>query len=465
MDRHYLWHFFEPKGVAIVGARSTPGFGFQLPIWMKKHGHEDKIFMVNPRGGTLHGLPVYESLSKIPPKVDLAVIITPAPAVPRVLLELAGAGIKNVIIESAGFAETDESGKALQEKCKAIASDKGLRVMGPNCVGVVNTENKFATSEAIEAVLKPGRIGVVAQSGVFGSILLDCFPSKGLAISRGVTLGNRLGVNECDVLDFFCDDPMTKVVLMYIEGAADGVKLRASLERITPKKPVIVLKSGRTAEGKAAAASHTGSMSGSDEIYDGLFAQTGAIRVSGVGEMIDFAGVFDRQPLPKGNRICVVTTSGSMGAVSIDAAVKGGLVAASLSDKTVNRVREGSPSWMNVRNPLDVGPSGMFRKAFESALDDAGVDMLLLFCTIPYAVIEGFGAFGINARMWLGPIGEIRRQAPEKPVLAAITGHPDWAQQMREISGDGVSLVEYPENAARALVELERYARFKKERE
>ncbi len=463
-EKHFLWEFFDPGTVVIVGARSTPGFGYQLPIWLQKRGHGDKVRLVNPRGGEMHGLPVYKSIGDVPGPMDLAIVITPAPTLPGILEEIAQAGIRNVIIESAGFAETGKEGVALQRKCREIALDKGLRVMGPNCVGVVNTENRFATSEVIEDALKPGGIGLVAQSGVFGSILLDSFPSKELAVSRAVTLGNRLVVDESDVLDFFRDDPMTRVVVMYLEGAADGAKLRTALERITPIKPVIVLKSGRTAEGSAATSSHTGSMAGRDDIYDALFAQTGAIRASGVAEMIDLAAVFDSQPLPRGNRICILTNSGSMGAVSIDVAVREGLVAAKLSEDTIKRVRNDAPAWMNVKNPLDVGPSGLFIKGFEAVLDDPGVDIILMFATVPYAVIESFKAFGINAETWIGPLAELRSAAPEKPMVAAAFGHPNWFKQLREICRKDVTVLEFPENGARVLAALARYAAFKKSR-
>jgi len=461
-ERHFLSEFFDPRSVAVIGARSKPGFGYQLPIWLIKYGHGQKVRLINPRGGEMHGLKVYRSIGDAPRPIDLAVIISPAPSVPGLLEEIASAGVRNVIIECAGFAETGEGGAELQRKCRAIALSKGLRVIGPNCVGVVNTENRFATSEVIESALTPGNIGLVAQSGIFGSILLDAFPSKGLAISRGVTLGNRLIVDECDALDFFATDPMTRAVILYLEGASGGAKLRASLERITRIKPVIVLKSGRTAEGVAATASHTGSMAGEDAIYDGLFSQTGATRAADVANLLDLTAVFSTQPLPKGNRICVLTTSGSMGAVAIDAAVRCGLAPARLSEETVARVRAHSPAWMNVKNPLDVGPSGIFKVGFQTALDDPGVDMLLTFCTVPYAVIEGFAPLGLNAEAWLGNLGEIRKRTPHKPVVASVLGHPGWRAQMTDICGNNVALVEFPENGIRALAALARYSQFQK---
>ena len=454
--------FFNPSRIAIIGARSTPGFGFHLPISLKKYGHGDDLSLVNNKGGELHGYPLYKSIKDVPRPVDMAIIITPAPAVPGILLEIAEAGITNVILESAGFSETGEEGKALQEKCRAIALEKGLKVMGPNCVGVVNSQNRFATGEVIEEALTPGNIGLVAQSGIFGTIMLDQFPDRGLAISRAVTLGNRLIIDESDALDYFREDESTDVVLMYIEGAADGAKLRKSLASITPVKPVIILKSGRTAEGVAATGSHTGSMAGSDDIYDGLFAQTGAIRVAGVAEMLDLATIFSQQPLPKGDRVCIITSSGSLGAVSIDRIVEEGLTPASLSEETVKGLREKAPAWMNVKNPLDVGPSEMFGKAFEAVIGYGGVDMVLFFPVIPYSVIRTFSAIGLNAESWLGPLGEMSSKYPSKPVVAGIVGHREWTEQLREVCGERVSMIDYPENAAHAIAALAKYARYKK---
>ena len=199
-----------------------------------------------------------------PSPVDLAIVIVPAEAVPDVIEEIGERGIRNVIIETAGFAETGERGMALQERVKAIAMQYRMRVIGPNCVGVVNTENRFSSVEVMEESLTPGPLSIIAQSGVFGNILLDHLPQYGLFISKAVTLGNRMDVDESDVLDYLDRDPTTRVIMIYLEGTANGRRLMESLARVTQKKPVLILKSGRTEAGKRATASHTGSMSGED---------------------------------------------------------------------------------------------------------------------------------------------------------------------------------------------------------
>ncbi|MHB8896495.1 MAG: acetate--CoA ligase family protein, partial [Candidatus Geothermincolia bacterium] len=359
-DRPDLRPFFEPEGVAIIGARSSPGFGYGIPIVLKHHGWQDRIFLVNPRGGELHGMKVYPTLSEVPGPVDLAVVIVPAPAVPEVLRQAGERGIRHVIVESAGFAETGPEGRRLQDAALAVAREQGIRIIGPNCVGVVNTANEFSTVEVIDEAMEPGSTAILAQSGVFGAIMLDMLHEFWLHISKAATLGNRMDLDECDLLEYFREDPATSVVMMYLEGAADGNAFRESLSRIAREKPVLVLKSGRTSEGREATASHTASMSGEDAMYDAVFKQTGAIRAETLEELVEMARVFSTQPVPAGNRLAVVTSSGSLGVMATDTAISSGLNLAELSATTIDLVSAGAPGWMNVRNPIDVGPSSQF---------------------------------------------------------------------------------------------------------
>ena len=335
-----LRNFFEPKGIVIVGARRSFGFGYGIPAFLQNHGWGNRLHLVNPAGGELHGQKVYKGVRDVPEPFDLAIVIVPAEAVPGVMEEIGERGIKHTIIETAGFAETGESGLALQEKVKTIAMGYGMRVIGPNCVGVINTENRFASVELIEEALTPGAVSVIAQSGVFGNILLDHLPQHGLFISKAVTLGNRLDVDESELLEYFDEDRFTRVIMVYLEGAANGPRLVKSLAKVTKHKPVVILKSGRTHAGKQATASHTGSLSGQDHIYNAVFAQTGAIRAETLSGLIDAVRVFATQPLAKGNRLGIITTSGSLGALATDVAVSGGLTMPPLSSFTVNQARD-----------------------------------------------------------------------------------------------------------------------------
>lgn len=449
--------FFDPLGVAIVGARRNLGFGYGIPIMLKRSGWAERMRLVNPTGGELHGLPVYESVLEVPDPVDLAVVLVPAAVVPSILEEIGDRGIRHVIIESAGFAEIGESGRVLQEDVAEVASRHGIRVIGPNCVGLVNTGNQFSTVEIIEEAMAPGPTSIIAQSGVFGNCLLDVLPQHGLFVAKAVTLGDRMDVNECDVLEYLVDDPATEVIMMYLEGAADGIRLKNTLAEITRKKPVMVLKSGRTAAGRAATVSHTGSLSGQDGLYEAVFTQTGTIRAANLEGLVEMARMFSTQPQPKGNRLGIVTSSGSLGVMATDTAVSYGLEVPPLSAETAALMRKDAPAWMNVKNPLDVGPSGQFGVALTALMKDPGIDMVIAVTIIPYAVFRELVKMGFDGSGWFGDIAGIRKVAPEKPLAVCAVGHREFIDHMSEVAGPDVPIYASPEPAARALAALYHY--------
>ena len=457
-----LRNFFEPKRVAIVGARRTFGFGYGIPPFLQEHGWGDRLFLINPVGGQLHGQNVYKRIRDVPAPIDLAIVIVPAQEVPGIMEEIGEQGIKDVIIESAGFAEIGERGMALQEKVKAVAVHHRMRIIGPNCVGLLNTENKFCSIELMEESLIPGPVSIIAQSGVFGNILLDYLHHQGLFLSKAVTLGNRMDVDECEVLDYLGNDPTTRVIIFYLEGAANGRSLMKSLSRVTPNKPVLVIKSGRTQAGKQATLSHTGSLSGEDHIYHAAFAQTGAIRAESLSQLIDLARVFTTQPLCEGNRLGILTTSGSLGALATDAAESRGLSLPPLSSFTVNQVRNISPDWMNVKNPLDIGPSPIHNKVLPMLLADPEIDMVLAIMAIPYVAIRHLKSAGVTVRDWFGDVASIRAQHPEKPLVGVVVGHPSFLEDIVSICGRDIPIFTSPEPAAHALATLWRYSKRRK---
>jgi acetyltransferase len=457
-----LQNFFEPQGVVVVGARRSFGFGYGIPLFLQKQGWGNRLSLVNSAGGQLHGQNVYRRVRDVPSPADLAIVIVPAEAVPGVIEEIGERGIKSVIIETAGFAEIGETGRALQERVKAIAMQYRMRVIGPNCVGVVNTGNRFCSVELMEESLTPGPLSIIAQSGVFGNILLDHLPRYGLFISKAVTLGNRLDVDESDVLDYLDRDPMTQVIMMYLEGATNGRRLMRSLAHVTQKKPVLILKSGRTEAGKRATASHTGSMSGEDPIYRAAFTQAGAIRAETLSQLIDLARVFTTQPLPKGNRLGIITTSGSLGALATDVAVSSGLTVPPLSSSTLKQAREISPGWMNVKNPLDIGPSGVYSKLLPMLLADSGIDTVLAIMVIPYVAVRHFKSAGMTAGDWFGDIASIRERYPDKPLLGVVVGHPAYVDDITSLCGRSIPVFTSPEPAAQALAAFWSYSKTRK---
>ena len=463
MEVKSLKSFFEPEGVVLVGARRSSGFGYGIPLFLQGQGWANRLYLVNPAGGELHGMKVFKTLKDIPAAVDLAIVIVPAEAVLGVMKEIGDRGIKSVIVETAGFAETGEKGRVLQEEIKSIAKGYGMRVVGPNCVGVVNTLNRFASVELIEESMTPGPVSIIAQSGVFGNILLDYLPHCGLSISKAITLGNRVDVDENDMLEYLGNDESTKVIMLYLEGAADGRRLVETLKHVTAQKPVLILKSGRTGEGKQATASHTGSMSGQDNIYDAVFSQTQAIRAQSLPHLIDLARVFATQPLPKGNRLGIITTSGSLGALATDVAISAGLKVPNLCPSTVDRVRQMAPDWMNVRNPLDVGPSGTFSRALPLLVADDEIDMILSIMVVPYAVVKNIRPMGFTITDWFGDVAKLRSRFPDKPLLAVVVGHPEFVGDVASLCGPYTPVFNAPEPAAFALAALWRYANERRE--
>ena len=456
LGNHFLDKFYRPESIALIGATNSPGFGHGIPGFWKKTGWLEKAFLVNPKGGEIQGKKVYGSISDLPDGIDLAVVIVPAKNVREVLIELGQKGVKAVIVESAGFAETGEDGLKRQEELLRAARRFGMRLIGPNCVGIVNTENQLATIEIMDASLSPGAVAIIAQSGVFGNILLDYLPEAGLKVSKVATMGNKVDLDEGDFLEYFMEDPRTRVILIYEEGARDGRRFLHALQQACRKKPVVILKSGRTPLGQMATLSHTASLSGEDGLYDAAFAQSGAIRTASLAEMIEVTKALSTQPPMAGKRVGVLTTSGSLGAMTADAIFDEGLHLASWSRDTFEKVRKAAPGWVNVKNPMDIGPSGIFPMALEAIFSDPAADGFILIPVIPYAVIEIWLRRGVKAKDILGDWPQKRAAIQGKPVISVMLGGKDWLKEIKDLCGDTIATVNSPEAAAKALAALAR---------
>jgi acyl-CoA synthetase (NDP forming) len=372
------------------------------------------------------------------------------------LIELGKKGIQAVIIESAGFAETGPEGRQRQEELKEIARDYEIRLLGPNCVGVVNTANQFATIEIMDHSMEPGPVSIIAQSGVFGNILLDHLPEVGVKISKVATLGNKMDLDEADFLEYFVEDPQTRVIVIYEEGVGDGRRFLEALRQTCRKKPVVILKSGRTPFGRQATLSHTASLSGEDRIYDAAFLQAGALRASNLSEMIELARVLSSQPPMKGKKVGILTTSGSLGAMAADALYHDGLELAAWSQTTIQKIREAAPAWVNVRNSMDVGPSGIFPTALQAIFSDPNPDGYILIPVIPYAAIEVWLRLGLNAKALLGDWHDLGEKTGGRPVVAVLLGCQEWMKQIQELCGEAIATVGTPDAAAKALSSLYR---------
>jgi acyl-CoA synthetase (NDP forming) len=466
-ERDPIEVLYQPRSIAVIGAKKRAfGFGAGLPRFLLEIGvSRERLYLVNPREREIEGLPVYPTVKDVPAEIDLAIVIVPAAAVPRVLEDCAQKRVKVVNLQSAGFAEVGAEGAKAQEEIGRLARESGLRILGPNCVGVVNVPGRFATCEVDLDAIRPGGISVVAQSGVFGNVLMDWAPSQDIALGKLATIGNRADLDESDMLEYLRVDPDTKVIVMDLEGVKDGRRFAEAARRASLEKPVLVYKSGETEAGKRATLSHTGSLSGADAIFDGVCRQSGIIRGRDLVELFDMARAFEACPLPKGRRVLVVTGSGSQGAMAADRLVQSGMELAEMTAESVAALRERAPGWMNVGNPLDIGPSGLFALGMKLAMTDSNVDAVIAVPIAPWKVFKAALEIDPGAVIGQGFIGPaILERAAERTLLVSLMGHPDWAERVKGFFGPRAPLMSTPQNAARALAAMCAYREWREAR-
>ncbi len=459
-ERNPIDALYQPKSIAIIGAKKRAfGFGASLPRFLLEIGFSpERLFLVNPREKEIEGLPVYPTVKDVPADVDLAIVIVPAPAVPGVLRDCALKGVEIVNLQSAGFAETGADGANAQEEIGRLAKRSGIRVIGPNCVGVVNVPGRFATCEVDLDAIRPGGISVVAQSGVFGNVLMDWAPSQGIALNKLATIGNRADLDESDMLEYLRDDPDTSVIVMYLESVKDGRRFVEAARSASLEKPVLVYKSGETEAGKKATLSHTGSLSGADAVFDGACRQAGVTRARDLPELFDMARAFEACPLPKGRRVLVVTGSGSQGAMAADRLVQCGMELPDMTAESAAEIRQKAPAWMNVGNPLDIGPSGLFALGMKLAMTDSSVDAVITIPIAPWKVFKPaleLDSEGVTGLRYVDP--DLLEETAERPLLVSCMGHPEWVENVKRFFGPGAPLMTTPQNAARALAAMCEY--------
>ncbi len=381
-----LRDLFYPKSVAVIGASRTVGKpGFNIVWNLKQNGFRGKIYPVNPNADKVLELKCYPSVLDIPDEVDMAIIAVPARLVPDVMEQCAQKGIKGAVIVSSGFSEEGEKGAEYERRVLEIARKHGIRIFGPNTTGVLNTENGFITSFAIQPVIKKGSIGIIAQTGLFLGIMMDIVTSNhpSIGFSKIVGMGNKIDVEDYEVLDFLLKDEQTKVVGMYMEGVKNG---RAFYDvAAKAEKPIVVFKSGRTEYGKKAAMSHTASICGDDDVFDAVCRQANLVRVYSFDELFDVTKAFSLQPLPKGDRVAIIHYTGSGCVQGSDAAYFAGLKLAEFSKETIEKIKQVTPDWHNVNNPIDIWPMveyyGAFKAyqtAIEAVMEDDGVDSVIV---------------------------------------------------------------------------------------
>ncbi len=388
--------FFKPKTVAIIGASEKPKFGTGTTTYLLNS--KFKTYPVNINSDIIFGHKAYRNIKDVPENIDLAIIIVSNKFVLQAVKDCAEKNVKGIIIESAGFAETGTEKYALiQREIEKIAKESKIRIIGPNCIGVTNFHNEFTTSDMDFEQTIRGDVAVVAQSGVLGNVFIDWANSQGIGFSKAITIGNKVDVDEVDLLEYLNEDPETKVIALYLEGTKRGKMLKKVLAEM--KKPVLILKNGRSDIGSRAVNSHTGSIAGNDKIYNALFNQFPHVfRVDNFYELFNIAHVFATQPLPKGRNVAIVTGSGSLGALACDEIRKQGLNLADLNKKTIDKIKDIIPNWVSIGGTIDLGPSMFetFIPSIKAIFKDDAVDCVLYIFSVPRVPLQRMASFALD---------------------------------------------------------------------
>ncbi len=421
--------FFRPKGIAVIGATANPVKGGNILLKNLADGFKGSIYPVNPRYTEIEGLSCYSSVKQVPDPVDLAIVFIPAEMAPGVIRECADRGIKGVMIESGGFAETGKHGAGLQEAVMQIARETGIRLWGPNCMGLVDVANRhvfsFVTRSIWHENFVPGKVSLIVQSGMLsGVFLIDAMTHGTLDISKVCSIGNKMDVDECDLLEYMIDDDNTGVIGLYVESINNGRRFAELCRR--SQKPVVVLKGGKSAKGAEAAMSHTASLAGNGAVVSGALAQVGAAEATDFKQMMDICRSLAMFPdVPGNGRIAVITYSGGSGIVSSDFIDLMGLELAELSQETKDAMKRVYPEWMPVSNPLDLWPAverngaeDSYGTAVRAVCADPNVDGILIHMFV--------GGFALNTD--IAPLAEIAKAAG-KPVFCWLMGDRDKARE------------------------------------
>lgn len=443
---------FHPRSVAIIGATEKEGsVGRTLLVNLTQPSFKGKAFPVNPKHPSLLGHQAFPNVASLPERPDLAVIATPAETVPGVVEECVRAGVKAAIIISAGFKETGPEGARLEKQILEKARGGGLRIVGPNCLGVMNPLTGLNATFAGRAAL-PGHVGFISQSGALCTAVLDWSLREHVGFSAFVSIGSMLDVGWGDLIDYLGNDPETNSILIYMETIGDARSFLSAARETALRKPIIVLKAGRTDAAAKAAVSHTGSIAGSDDVLDAAFRRCGALRVNEISELFDMAEILAKQPRPKGPRLTVLTNAGGPGVLAADELISKGGELAKLSEKTIEELNRFLPQHWSHGNPVDIlGDAGPARyaKALGILSKDPENDGLLVILT-PQAMTDPLGTAEALT---------VYAKAGDKPVLASWMGGSEVGKARDVLNRAGLPVFAYPDEAARLFCWMWQYAR------
>jgi len=443
--------FFKPQTVAVIGASATPGsVGQTVMRNLARSDFSGVVFPINPQRRAVYGMHCYPSLSAVPEPVELAVIATPAPTVPGIVRQCVERGVPGAIIISAGFAEIGAAGRSLEAEIVQAAQGK-LRIIGPNCLGVIrppfNLNASFASSSPAA-----GSVALLSQSGAICTAILDWARERNIGFSSFVSVGSMLDVDFADLIDYLADDPQTKSILLYIESIRDVRKFLSAARAVARSKPVIAIKAGRHEAGARAAASHTGAIAGRDAVFDAAFRRVGILRVTTISELFNMAEILAMQPAPRGPRLAIITNAGGPGVMATDALMIGGGQLAELSSATMDALNAALPPTWSHGNPVDIlGDAGpdRFRRAVELCADDPHVDGLLVQLT-PQAMT--------NATATARQLVAFAR-LPGKPLLASWMGGPDVREGRTILNLASIPTFDSPEAAVQSFLNMVQYRR------
>lgn len=445
-----LRNFFYPSNVAIIGASSNPTkLSHGILRNLCSYGYRGRVYPVNPGSNEILGKKCYTDIITVPDPVDLAIVILPSQNIPRVLTDCGKQGIKAVIIISGGFREVGPDGLKLEQECLRIAQENGIRLIGPNCVGTMNTVNGLNTT-FIQGMPERGGIGFLSQSGAVGGGVVDHILHKGVGFSHFVSLGNEADVSETDIIEFMEQDNETSVIAAYVESIQNGQRFLHVCNRVVRHKPIVLLKAGRTESGAKAVASHTGSLAGSREAYSAAFRQAGIIEVDSVEELLNVSLVLDQCPPPEGNRAVIITNAGGPAALASDKLDENGVMLSNLEKSTQDELRKQLTPAAQVANPVDMLGGADWQEyatALRAVLADVNVDVVLPIL-VPQALVD-------PARVATSIVEESKKT--KKPVIACFMGYESIGAAYEILRNNKIPMMDYPEKLGKIIGSLYKY--------
>lgn len=445
---------FNPESIAVIGASKDPRkVGYAVLNNLIRFNYRGRLYPVNPSSPEILGVKAYPKISDIGKKIDLAVIVIPAKLVPGALIDCAKAGAGSAVILSAGFKEAGHEGIKLEAEVKRISTEHNIRLLGPNCLGIINTSNNMNASFAGD-MLPKGRTAFFSQSGALGIAILDWALGNKMGFSKFISLGNKTDLNEIDFIEYFINDPETDLILGYIEDVVDGKRFMQIAAKATKIKPIILIKSGGTEAGARAASSHTGALAGSETAFNAAFKQTGVIRAQGIQDLFDTALAFSSNKLPAGNGLLIVTNAGGPGILAADMSERSGIRLPQMTRETLDSISGLLPPTASLYNPVDIigdATSERYSTVLNKAIEDPNVDGILVILT-PQAMtdVENTADIVIKAA-----------KATDKPVIASFIGEMRVRKSVDRIKAASIPCFSYPELAVTAFKRLHEFNTWK----